>query len=243
MLARSRLGREMFRIALIGSQIDPTRIMCHNARHSCSDSAHHHSERSHQTSAESDPREPSSGTLEPLLRSTLLAEVGFPHFPCYISLVNQSSPLTSFPALSLQEAAVKLFKGQAHALGNRPDAAAYSEQEQELLSKVKQQLSGPGKTHHIRPSALSPITNAGFYALGTAAGLLPSRVSNAILAGVQAALTDQFNEHLREIRAAGLAETQPEIRQTIKELRDRERAPEGAPEVGTNLLFDIIVLL
>ena len=51
-----------------------------------------------------------------------------------------------------------------------------------------------------------------------------------VYAGVQDALTDTFNEQLREMRESGTAESAGDVRVLVRELRDQERAPEGAPQ-------------
>ena len=52
--------------------------------------------------------------------------------------------------------------------------------------------------------------------------------------GLQEALTEQYNDQLRELREAGLAETAQDVREALRELRDEERAPLDAVQV---LLF------
>jgi hypothetical protein len=61
--------------------------------------------------------------------------------------------------------------------------------------------------------------------------MLPSSspLSGAIAAGLQDRLTDTFNEQLAELRAAGVAESNNNLRFLLRDLRDQERAPSGAP--------------
>lgn len=49
--------------------------------------------------------------------------------------------------------------------------------------------------------------------------------------GVQEALTDVYNDQLRQLREAGAADTAPEVREAVKAMRDEERSIEGAPQV------------
>lgn len=49
--------------------------------------------------------------------------------------------------------------------------------------------------------------------------------------GVQEALTEQYNDQLRELREAGLTEDAAELREVVRELRDEERAPLDAMQV------------
>lgn len=48
---------------------------------------------------------------------------------------------------------------------------------------------------------------------------------------MQEALTEQYNDQLRELREAGLSETSKEFREIVRELRDEERAPLNATQV------------
>ena len=127
--------------------------------------------------------------------------------------------------LLAEEAATALAHGRSAASGRRPDLAAARDEEAEHLAEVQRMVP----QHGVRPSALSPATKAAFSLLGSAAALMPRSLSGAISAGVQDALTDTYNEQLRQLREAGVAEEVPDVRAMIRRLRDRERAPEGAP--------------
>jgi demethoxyubiquinone hydroxylase (CLK1/Coq7/Cat5 family) len=112
--------------------------------------------------------------------------------------------------------------------GPRPDLAAFTAQEANLLSQL-QTLAVTNAP--LRPSALAPLANIGFAALGAVAAVLPPKPSAAILAGVQSALTDHYNDSLRQLREAGVAESTNDVRAVLRVVRDVERAPEGAPRV------------
>ena len=127
--------------------------------------------------------------------------------------------------LLAEEAATALAHGRSAASGRRPDLAAARDEEAEHLAEVQRMVP----QHGVRPSALSPATKAAFSLLGSAAALMPRSLSGAISAGVQDALTDTYNEQLRQLREAGVAEEVPDVRAMIRRLRDIERAPEGAP--------------
>ena len=60
--------------------------------------------------------------------------------------------------------------------------------------------------------------------------MAPPQFAAAVAAGVQDALTDTFNEQLREMRESGVADSAGDVRVMVRELRDQERAPEGAPQ-------------
>ena len=48
---------------------------------------------------------------------------------------------------------------------------------------------------------------------------------------MQEAIVEQYNDQLRELREAGLADKLSDVRVTLRELRDEERAPEGGVQV------------
>ena len=129
--------------------------------------------------------------------------------------------------LLAQQAATALASGRSLAAKHRPDYAALLEEETEHLEKLK--TLAP--QYSVRPSLLGPVTSAAFGALGIASALAPPRLSSAIAAGIQDAMTDAFNEQLREMREQGVADSAENVRLVVRELRDQERAPAGAPNV------------
>jgi len=131
--------------------------------------------------------------------------------------------------LLAQQAATALASGRSLAAHRRPDYTALLEKETEHLQKVK--YLAPH--YNVRPSLLGPLTSAAFRALGVVSAVAPPPLSSAIAAGVQDAMTDAFNEQLRDMREAGVAESTAaeEVRFVVRELRDQERAPAGAPLV------------
>lgn len=131
--------------------------------------------------------------------------------------------------LLAQQAATSLAHGRALASNaHRPDLSYLSEIESHHLDRVKSLIP----EHHVRPSLLNPLVAVAFTALGVVSTLAPSqRLSAAVAAGVQDALTDTFNEQLRDLHAANTTSTATaDVRSVVKELRDQERAPEGAPQ-------------
>ena len=48
---------------------------------------------------------------------------------------------------------------------------------------------------------------------------------------LQEAIAEQYNDHLRELREAGLTEEASQLREVLRDLRDEERAPEGGVKV------------
>ena len=52
---------------------------------------------------------------------------------------------------------------------------------------------------------------------------------------MQEAIVDQYNDQLRELREAGLADQLADLRATLRMLRDEERAPEGSIKVRATL--------
>lgn len=53
-----------------------------------------------------------------------------------------------------------------------------------------------------------------------------------VAGGIQDALTERYNDQLRELRAAGLTETAADLREAVLQLRDEERAPLEAVQVS-----------
>lgn len=49
---------------------------------------------------------------------------------------------------------------------------------------------------------------------------------------MQDAIVEQYNDHLRELRQAGLAEEMADMRASFRDLRDEERAPESTVQVS-----------
>jgi demethoxyubiquinone hydroxylase (CLK1/Coq7/Cat5 family) len=129
--------------------------------------------------------------------------------------------------LLAQEAAAALAAGQAFAGPRRPDYAAAYEREITDLRKCQASVAHA----QIRPSLLGPAVKVAFGALGVVSAVAPSSLSKAMSAGLYDALIDTYNEQLREIREAGIAEEYPELRQLLRELRDRDRSVEGEPKV------------
>ncbi|GAB4820353.1 hypothetical protein N2152v2_007399 [Parachlorella kessleri] len=125
-------------------------------------------------------------------------------------------------------AAARLFAGQQFVLQrNRPDVTAFREREQQHLRRL-QELAPEYRT---RPSLLSPLVSTSFFALGAATALLPRRISAAVTGGLQEALTDVYNDQLRQMREAGVSEAAPEVREAVKAMRDEERSIEGGPQI------------
>ena len=77
------------------------------------------------------------------------------------------------------------------------------------------------KPPSLNHASLSPST----WHHQTQTGDLPSA------GALQEAIAEQYNDHLRELREAGLAEEASQLREVLRDLRDEERAPEGGVKV------------
>lgn len=55
----------------------------------------------------------------------------------------------------------------------------------------------------------------------------PEHRLKVITGAMQEAIVEQYNDQLRELREAGLADELTDVRATLRDLRDEERAPEG----------------
>ncbi|KAK9827415.1 hypothetical protein WJX74_000697 [Apatococcus lobatus] len=124
-------------------------------------------------------------------------------------------------SLASESLAIKLFEGQRRISRQRPDLKLLQEQEQEHLAQLKRLAP----EHRARPSLLAPMLSALGSALGVAAAAAPKELHGAITGGAQEALTEHYNDQLRDLRAAGLAEEAGEFRDVLRQMRDGERAP------------------
>ncbi|GBF95632.1 hypothetical protein Rsub_08614 [Raphidocelis subcapitata] len=117
------------------------------------------------------------------------------------------------------------FGAQRLLLRGRPDAAYYSDQEAAQLARVQDLMP----RFRTRPSLLLAAARAAGGAAGAAAAAAPRQLRDALLGGLQDALTEAYNAQLAELRRRGLSDEEPEVRALLLALRDLERAPEGAP--------------
>lgn len=53
-----------------------------------------------------------------------------------------------------------------------------------------------------------------------------------VIGGLQEAMVEQYNDQLRELRQKDMSEASTAFRETIRELRDEERAPQEAVQVS-----------
>lgn len=125
------------------------------------------------------------------------------------------------------EAALAFFKGLGHMNPNRVDIRNMVEREESFAKETRKQLPKEG----ARPSLLGPITQTGFGLTGFATSLLPSRIRDSVISGMNEAMEEIYIEQLRMIREAGIADKKEELRSLIRRLRDHDRVPEGAPKV------------
>ncbi|KAK9866106.1 hypothetical protein WJX84_003968 [Apatococcus fuscideae] len=130
-------------------------------------------------------------------------------------------------SLASESLATKLFEGQRRIMKERPDLQLLQEQEQAHLNKLK----SLAPEHRARPSLLAPALGALGSALGMVAAAAPQQLHAAITGGTQEALTEHYNDQLRDLRAAGLADTAGEFREVLRQLRDEERAPPNHAQV------------
>ncbi|GFH24284.1 uncharacterized protein HaLaN_22050 [Haematococcus lacustris] len=100
----------------------------------------------------------------------------------------------------------------------------YLAQEQGALQQVSQLLP----LHRARPSILQGLLGAGGFAAGALAAAAPARIQLAVMGAVGEALTEHYNDKLRDVTEAGLQQTS-EVREQLRQWRDVPRTPEGAP--------------
>ncbi|GMH35331.1 hypothetical protein BSKO_03199 [Bryopsis sp. KO-2023] len=121
--------------------------------------------------------------------------------------------------------AVSFFRGQSWATSGRVDVEYFLEQERQQLESVKNMAT----ENHSRPSAMLPALEIGGWALGVATALAPRQVSLAVAGAVQDSLAEQFNDQIRELRERGELDKVEGLRESLRNLRDTPRAPDGAP--------------
>ncbi|GFR40371.1 hypothetical protein Agub_g919 [Astrephomene gubernaculifera] len=109
--------------------------------------------------------------------------------------------------------------------GGRPDVQWFADQEQQAAEAVRQLLP----RYRVRPSLAQGPLSLACMALGAAAAAAPPRLGLAVVGAVGGALEEHYNEQLRRLNEAGAAEQAPDVRQTLRTLRDTPRIPEGAP--------------
>ncbi|KAJ9515903.1 hypothetical protein QJQ45_016916 [Haematococcus lacustris] len=110
---------------------------------------------------------------------------------------------------ALQTAAVAFYAGQHLVSRGRPDMQYYLAQEQGALQQVSQLLP----LHRARPSLLQGLLGAGGFAAGALAGAAPARIQLAVMGAVGEALTEHYNDKLRDVTEAGLQQKLERIEQ------------------------------
>jgi len=119
-------------------------------------------------------------------------------------------------ALVGQQAAMALSTGRSLCKPSRPDVQYLQEAEGEGLKRIEESFS----QYTARPSLLGPVARFAFGSLGVASAVLPSRISSAVLAGMQEAMTDSINQQLRTLHEKNLVDEVPDLRNALRELRD-----------------------
>ncbi|GIL87392.1 hypothetical protein Vretimale_1685 [Volvox reticuliferus] len=122
-------------------------------------------------------------------------------------------------------AAVHFFQGYSQSLRGRVDAQFFAAQEAEAADSVRQLLP----RYRVRPSLAQGPLSLACFALGAAAAVAPPRLGLAVIGAVGDALSEHYNEQLRQINEGGAAREAADVRQAMRSLRDVPRIPEGAP--------------
>lgn len=115
--------------------------------------------------------------------------------------------------------ATRIYAGQLAVMGTRAphagEIAAMARQEEEHRERLDALLS----RHGVRPTALQPVWSAAGYALGVATALLGPEAAMACTAAVEEEIDRHYTGQLDE-----LGEDDPELSETIRALREDERA-------------------
>ncbi|GLI70082.1 hypothetical protein VaNZ11_014855 [Volvox africanus] len=124
-------------------------------------------------------------------------------------------------------AAVHFFQGYSQSLRGRVDAQFFAAQEAEAADGLRQLLP----RYRVRPSLAQGSLSLACFALGAAAGAATPRLGLAVVGAVGDALSEHYNEQLRQMNEGGAAREAADVRQAMRSLRDVPRIPEGAPPV------------
>lgn len=114
--------------------------------------------------------------------------------------------------------ATRIYQGQLEVLGRRGSASEIrrmAETEKRHLARFEELLH----ERRVRPTLLHPIWSVAGYALGAATALLGERAAMACTVAVE----EVIDEHYQK-QAVDLADTDPELRQTVLAFRDDEIA-------------------
>jgi 3-demethoxyubiquinol 3-hydroxylase len=119
--------------------------------------------------------------------------------------------------------ATRIYAGQLAVMGTRApragDVAAMAAQEEAHRERLDALLA----RHGVRPTALQPLWSAAGYALGAATALIGPEAAMACTAAVE----EEIDRHYtRQLEALG--GEHPELSETIRELREDERAHRDA---------------
>lgn len=115
--------------------------------------------------------------------------------------------------------ATRIYAGQLAVLGDRHPSSAdirhMAAQEQGHLARFNTMLAERG----VRPTVLQPFWHVAGYALGAATALIGPEAAMACTAAIETEIDLHYTEQLD-----ALGEDDPDLRETIREFRDDERA-------------------
>ena len=113
--------------------------------------------------------------------------------------------------------AVRIYEGQMAVLGKSASAPVIrqmAEQERRHLEKFDRLVA----ERRVRPTVLMPLWHVAGFMLGAGTALLGERAAMACTVAVEEVIDDHYQGQLDQI-----AETDPELRQTVEEFRQDER--------------------
>jgi ubiquinone biosynthesis monooxygenase Coq7 len=112
--------------------------------------------------------------------------------------------------------AVRIYEGQMAVLGTKASAPVIrhmAEQERRHLAKFERLVA----ERRVRPTVLMPLWHVAGYMLGAGTALLGERAAMACTVAIEEVIDDHYQGQLDQI-----AETDPELRQTVEEFRQDE---------------------
>lgn len=140
---------------------------------------------------------------------------------------------------------MKICKGQLAVLGDDPVV-------QEILNEEEIHLSTFNKMveeRRVRPTALQPVWTVGAYLLGAGTALLGREAAMACHTAVEEAISEHYNDQLRELHSLPNASKDQELRKIISSFRDDELhhhqlgLDNNAQQVRTFLFHNLLTCL
>eukprot|EP01025_Chloroclados_australasicus_P040933 TRINITY_DN4310_c0_g1_i2.p2 TRINITY_DN4310_c0_g1~~TRINITY_DN4310_c0_g1_i2.p2 ORF type:complete len:224 (-),score=27.22 TRINITY_DN4310_c0_g1_i2:212-883(-) len=127
-------------------------------------------------------------------------------------------------SLAVEGALLAYLKGQQFRISSEIDKQFFAEQEKEQADKIAKLLP----QYRARPSIISPLLQKVGFGAGILSQVTPKWVPLVAAGAIQDAFSDFYADVVRQLTE--LEVDDKELREAMKQLRDVQRAPEGAPD-------------